>query len=74
METHEYQKDETTIVWNPKLCTHSGICVRTLPAVYNPKARSWINTANATTQELISQVSKCPSGALRIKKVSPVNQ
>ncbi|MFC3196516.1 (4Fe-4S)-binding protein [Parapedobacter deserti] len=74
METHEYEKGETIIVWNPKLCIHSGICVRTLPAVYNPKARPWINTANATTEELIDQVGKCPSGALRIKNSSPENQ
>lgn len=67
METHEYSNGEITILWTPKKCIHSGICVQTLPKVYNPKDRPWIKPNNATTEELINQVSKCPSGALRIK-------
>ena len=67
MDNHEYKRDEITIVWNPKLCIHAGVCVRTLPKVYNPKARPWIKTEHATPQELVDQVAKCPSGALRIK-------
>jgi len=70
MDTIEYPKGEITILWQPKVCIHSGICVRTLPNVYDPKARPWIRAENATTQELISQVAKCPSGALVIKEKS----
>jgi len=68
METHEYPNGQVTIVWKPKLCIHSGVCVKTLARVYNPKERPWIKVENATTQELISQVSQCPSGALSIKQ------
>lgn len=39
-----------------------------LPNVYNPKDKPWVKPENATTAELIAQVSKCPSGALSIKK------
>lgn len=60
----EYSNGDITIVWQPGLCTHSGVCVRTLPKVYNPKAKPWIEIDNATTEELKDQVSKCPSGAL----------
>ena len=67
METNEYSNGEITILWTPKKCIHSGICVKTLPKVYNPKDRPWVKPNNATTKELIDQVSKCPSGALRIK-------
>ena len=63
----EYSNGEITIVWKPDLCQHSGICVRTLPAVYHPKERPWINPLNATTAELINQVNKCPSGALSFR-------
>jgi uncharacterized Fe-S cluster protein YjdI len=45
-----------------------GVCVKTLPKVYNPKERPWIKMENATSEELMSQVSKCPSGALSYKK------
>ncbi len=68
MERKEYSNGQVTIVWQPKLCIHSGVCVKTLPKVYNTKERPWIKPENATTEELISQVAKCPSGALSIKQ------
>jgi len=67
METLEYSNGEITILWKPKICKHAGVCVAMLPKVYDPKARPWIRAENATTQELINQVAKCPSGALSIK-------
>lgn len=69
MERKEYSNGEVTIIWKPKLCIHSGVCVKTLPRVYNPKERPWIKPENATTQELIDQVANCPSGALSIKEI-----
>ncbi len=68
MKTIEYSNGEITILWTPELCAHSGICVRTLPKVYNPKERPWLKIGNATSGELVAQVAKCPSGALRIKE------
>lgn len=68
MESKEYSNGQVTIVWQPKLCIHSGVCVKTLPKVYNTKERPWIKPENATTQEIIDQVTKCPSGALSIKQ------
>lgn len=64
----EYPKGEITIVWKPEKCLHSGICVKTLPKVYDPKGRPWIKPENATSEELTMQVARCPSGALSIKK------
>lgn len=61
---HEYSNGELTIIWQPELCCHSGICVQTLPNVYKPAERPWIKIENATTKELIAQVNDCPSGAL----------
>lgn len=60
----KYSNGEITILWQPKLCQHAGICVKTLPKVYNPKANPWIAIENATTEELKEQIRKCPSGAL----------
>ncbi|HLP50109.1 MAG TPA: (4Fe-4S)-binding protein [Chitinophagales bacterium] len=60
----EYSNGEVTIVWKNGLCTHSANCVRGLPGVFNSKASPWINANGATTNEMIEQVKKCPSGAL----------
>ncbi|NDV68852.1 (4Fe-4S)-binding protein [Dysgonomonas sp. 25] len=63
----EYTNGEITIIWNPELCIHSGVCVRALPQVYNPKERPWVKPENATTEQLKVQISQCPSGALSYK-------
>ena len=67
MSQKEYTNGEITILWKPELCIHSGVCVKTLPRVYNPKKRPWIKIENATSEELVKQISKCPSKALSIK-------
>ncbi len=64
----EYQKENLTIVWDATKCTHAGVCVKTLPKVYNPKARPWIKQENASVAELKAQINKCPSGALSYKE------
>lgn len=60
----EYSNGEVTIVWKPDLCIHSANCVKGLPGVFDTNKRPWINAEGATTQEIIDQVKKCPSGAL----------
>ncbi|SEF63439.1 (4Fe-4S)-binding protein [Algoriphagus boritolerans] len=60
----EYDNGEVIITWQPERCTHSGRCVRGLPAVFDPKKKPWIAIGNATSEELVNQVKRCPSGAL----------
>jgi uncharacterized Fe-S cluster protein YjdI len=60
----EYTNGELTIVWKPLTCIHAGECTKALPNVYRPKEKPWIAIENATTEELKSQINKCPSGAL----------
>lgn len=61
---HEYSNGEVTVVWKPDLCIHSGICARGLPSVFKPKDKPWIHPEGATSDEIVNQVNKCPSGAL----------
>lgn len=60
----EYTNGELTIVWKPSMCSHSTICFRGLPQVFNPNMRPWVKTGGATTEQIINQVNQCPSGAL----------
>ena len=41
----EYTNGELTIVWQPELCQHAGICVKMLPNVYHPKERPWLRSS-----------------------------
>jgi uncharacterized Fe-S cluster protein YjdI len=63
-EIHNYTNDEVTVVWKPKLCIHSTLCWKGLGEVFNPRERPWIKMEAATTDRIIEQVRKCPSGAL----------
>jgi len=62
--TKEYTNGEVTVVWKNSLCIHSAKCVRGLPGVFNTQQSPWINMNGATTDEIVEQVNKCPSGAL----------
>ena len=64
IETHNYSNGEVTVVWKPAMCQHSKICWKGLIQVFNPQVRPWINMDGATTERIIEQVKKCPSGAL----------
>jgi uncharacterized Fe-S cluster protein YjdI len=63
-KTFKYSNGEVTIVWQPELCIHSGNCFRGLPDVFKPREKPWINPEGFSTDKIIVQVKKCPSGAL----------
>ena len=63
-KSFKYSNGEVTIVWQPELCFHSGRCFRGLPDVFKPKEKPWIIPEGSTTEKIIVQVKRCPSGAL----------
>ena len=62
--TKKYSNDDITVVWKPGICIHAGFCAGQLREVFDPKKRPWINMEGATTERIVEQVKKCPSGAL----------
>lgn len=64
--THRYSKENVTVIWQPLLCIHSGICARGLAEVFDPRRKPWIDMNKAEIELIIEQVKKCPSGALSI--------
>ena len=69
--TKRYSNGEVTVVWQPAKCVHSGVCVRGLPLVFDPRRKPWIELASATSEQIVAQVAKCPSGALSIEQADP---
>ena len=60
----KYTNGEVTVVWQPDKCIHSTICFRELPEVFDPAKRPWVNAGGASTEAMVAQVRRCPSGAL----------
>jgi uncharacterized Fe-S cluster protein YjdI len=60
----KYSNNEITVVWKPDLCTHSRLCWKELPEVFDPKKRPWVNIQGSSTNKIVEQIKKCPSGAL----------
>jgi uncharacterized Fe-S cluster protein YjdI len=62
--TFKYTNNEVTVVWKPDTCIHSRICWTELKEVFDPTKRPWVEMSGGTTERIIEQVRKCPSGAL----------
>ncbi len=68
--TKKYTNREVTIIWKPALCQHSTICWKGkdgLPEVFKPGEFPWVNPEGASTERIIEQIKRCPSGALSYK-------
>lgn len=49
---------------NRGICSHSGHCIKNLPAVFRLKERPWIDPDGADIEEIKRVIKLCPSGAL----------
>jgi uncharacterized Fe-S cluster protein YjdI len=61
----EYPADGITVLFDGTRCRHFAECVKGLPAVFNTKARPWIQPSAADPATVAEVVERCPSGALR---------
>lgn len=59
-----FTNGEIVVSYNPKLCQHAGKCCQELPEVFRNSVIPWIDIEAAKTMAIISQIKKCPSGAL----------
>ena len=67
MTRKSYQGPSVIVSFDPEVCQHSGSCVKGLPSVFDTARSPWITPAGASAEDVIAQVARCPSGALRIE-------
>lgn len=63
-QKREYKTDDLVIHWDSEKCTHACTCWQTLPQVFKPKERPWVNATAASPEEIIKTIDLCPSRAL----------
>ena len=61
---HVFETPQIRVSWSRRRCIHAAECVRGLPEVFDVNRDPWIQPDGAPTDEVISQVEACPSGAL----------
>jgi|SRR5687767_2731029 len=71
LKKKEYTNNDITVIWQPGLCIHSGNCFHTLPEVFKPRERPWIQMDKADSTRIVDAVNACPTGALSIKSQKP---
>ncbi len=67
-----YETRQVRVTFDPAKCIHSGVCLATLPEVFDIRRRRWIDPGKAEPQEVLYAVAKCPSGALQAELVTAV--
>jgi uncharacterized Fe-S cluster protein YjdI len=68
-----YETPNVRVTFDPNICLHSGVCLRTLPAVFDIARPRWVRPENADPAAVIAAVAKCPSGALKAQLVTGVH-
>lgn len=64
-----YEANGVRVTFDPTVCRHTGVCLRTLPAVFDINRRHWIRPKLADTESVIAAVARCPSGALQATRL-----
>lgn len=57
------------MLWEPRLCIHTGNCVRGLPLVFDPQARPWVSVEAADAEAIARTIETCPTGALHYRRL-----
>ena len=65
MATRTYENEDLTVFWDSSRCIHTGICLRSLPEVFDLRSRPWVQVDRASADETADTVRNCPTGALR---------
>jgi len=62
--TH-FSNSEITVTFQPCICIHAERCAKELSDVFRNSVIPWIDLDGASTRQIVKQVRKCPSGALK---------
>jgi uncharacterized Fe-S cluster protein YjdI len=57
------------VTYDPKVCIHSGNCVKTLPQVFRVENNKFVIDPSAADEDKVrATVAACPSRALKIRE------
>ncbi len=63
-----YHRPGLRVLWRSGLCNHNGNCSRSLPAVFDPARRPWVDVEAADIEDICRVIDACPTGALTYER------
>ena len=60
-----FSNDDITVTYKPCVYVNAERCARELSNVFRQSIIPWIDLDGESTDKIISQIKKCPSGALQ---------
>ena len=69
MAKRTYTTDAIEVLWNSERCVHTGICLKTLPEVFDTSRRPWVTVDAAEADAIAAAIERCPSGALAYRRL-----
>lgn len=67
-DRNKYENTELTVRFDPIKCIHAQNCANGLSEVFSTSIIPWINLEASSNKNIISQIKKCPSGALSFSR------
>lgn len=64
---HSYENNDITVHYDARRCIHAKECVKGLKSVFDPKKRPWIQPDEASAEQIMEVVERCPTGALHYR-------
>jgi len=65
---HAFQAPGISVTWSRRRCIHVAQCVMSLPDVFQPGRRPWVDATLDTPDEVARVVLRCPTGALHFER------
>lgn len=63
-----YESENIVVSYDPKRCIHAAECVHGLPGVFEKDRQPWIDPSQASPDEIVEVVSRCPTGTLTYER------
>ena len=63
-----YPGETISVQYDVKRCIHAAECAHGLPGVFDPNRKPWINPNEASADEVVQVVQRCPTGALHFMR------
>lgn len=59
-----YKAKTLTIYFDKTICSHSAVCLNSLPEVFDVERFPWVDPYGASEKKIMEVIEKCPTGAL----------